>query len=137
LAAGHVHSLQAATYSARRADPEIVNQLSALRWFAIVGKVPCGDLPPLENTPMANVVRDPREHPEVIIPDLTTNTVAKFTRDQVAFVYGASGSNVTLRKSATTTSHSLRNGKSKIMHGANTLCVRARTGGRHTILLTT
>jgi predicted CXXCH cytochrome family protein len=38
---------------------------------------------------MANVVRDPREHPDAIIPDLTTNTVAKFTRDQVAFVYGS------------------------------------------------
>jgi predicted CXXCH cytochrome family protein len=40
-------------------------------------------------TPMANVVRDPREHPESIIPDLNTNTVAKFTKDQVAFVYGS------------------------------------------------
>ena len=40
-------------------------------------------------TPMANVVRDPREHPEAITPDLATNTVAKFTKDQVAFVYGS------------------------------------------------
>ena len=38
---------------------------------------------------MANVVRDPREHPEAIIPDLAMNTVAKFTKDQVAFVYGS------------------------------------------------
>src|SRR5882757_3345528 len=30
-------------------------------------------LRPLEETPMANVVRDPREHPEAIIPDLATN----------------------------------------------------------------
>jgi predicted CXXCH cytochrome family protein len=42
-----------------------------------------------KKTPMANVVRDPREHPDAIIPDLNTNTVAKFTRDQVAFVYGS------------------------------------------------
>lgn len=42
-----------------------------------------------KKTPMANVVRDPREHPEAIIPDLATNTVAKFSRDQVAFVYGS------------------------------------------------
>lgn len=42
-----------------------------------------------EKTPMANVVRDPREHPDAIIPDLSTNTVAKFTKDQVAFVYGS------------------------------------------------
>lgn len=42
-----------------------------------------------KNTPMANVVRDPREHPDAIIPDLKTNTVAPFTLDQVAFVYGS------------------------------------------------
>jgi len=40
-------------------------------------------------TPMANVVRDPREHPDAIIPDLRTNTIAPFTIDQVAFVYGS------------------------------------------------
>jgi predicted CXXCH cytochrome family protein len=38
---------------------------------------------------MANVVRDPREYPEAIIPDLSTNTIAKFTKEQVAFVYGS------------------------------------------------
>ena len=38
---------------------------------------------------MANVVRDPRTHPDAIIPDLATNNVAKFTVDQVAFVYGS------------------------------------------------
>ena len=40
-------------------------------------------------TPMANVVRDPREHPEAILPDLSTNTVAKFTKDDIALVYGS------------------------------------------------
>jgi predicted CXXCH cytochrome family protein len=40
-------------------------------------------------TPMANVVRDPREFPDAIIPDLSTNNVAKFTKDQVALVYGS------------------------------------------------
>ncbi|HZV60602.1 MAG TPA: cytochrome c3 family protein, partial [Candidatus Eremiobacteraceae bacterium] len=40
-------------------------------------------------TPMANVVRDPREHPDAIIPDLSTNTIAKFTKDDVALVYGS------------------------------------------------
>src|SRR5229473_3373266 len=39
-------------------------------------------------TRMANVVRDPREHPEAIIPDLATDPLAKFTKDQVALVYG-------------------------------------------------
>jgi hypothetical protein len=41
-----------------------------------------------QKTPMANVVRDPREHPDAIIPDLSTNTIAKFTEEQVALVYG-------------------------------------------------
>ena len=40
-------------------------------------------------TPMANVVRDPREHPDAIIPDLSTNTIAKFTKEDVALVYGS------------------------------------------------
>ena len=31
-------------------------------------------------TPMANVVRDPREHPDAIIPDLATNSIAKFRK---------------------------------------------------------
>ena len=38
---------------------------------------------------MANVVRDPREHPDAIIPDLATNKLAKFTKDDVALVYGS------------------------------------------------
>jgi predicted CXXCH cytochrome family protein len=43
-----------------------------------------------KKTPMANVVRDPREHPDAIIPDLATNNVSKkFTKDDVAFVYGS------------------------------------------------
>lgn len=42
-----------------------------------------------KKTPMANVVRDPKVHPDAIIPNLATNTVAKFTKDQVALVYGS------------------------------------------------
>jgi predicted CXXCH cytochrome family protein len=42
-----------------------------------------------KKTPMANVVRDPKEHPDAIIPDLATDPLAKFTKDQVAFVYGS------------------------------------------------
>jgi predicted CXXCH cytochrome family protein len=41
-----------------------------------------------KKTPMANVVRDPREHPEAIIPNLATNTIARFSKEQVALVYG-------------------------------------------------
>ena len=42
-----------------------------------------------QKTPMANVVRDPREHTDAIIPNLSTNTIAKFTKEQVALVYGS------------------------------------------------
>ncbi len=42
-----------------------------------------------KKTPMANVVRDPREHPEANAADLATNNVARLTKDQVAFVYGS------------------------------------------------
>jgi predicted CXXCH cytochrome family protein len=42
-----------------------------------------------KKTPMANVVRDPHEHPDAIIPDLITNTVAKFSKEQVVFTYGS------------------------------------------------
>src|SRR3984885_3991235 len=41
-------------------------------------------------TRMANVVRDPREHPDAIIPDLSKpNPVFNFTKDDVALVYGS------------------------------------------------
>jgi len=42
-----------------------------------------------KKTPMANVVRDPREHPDAILPDLATNPYAKFAKEDVAFVYGS------------------------------------------------
>ena len=43
-----------------------------------------------KKTPMANVVRDPKENPDAITPNLATNNVSpKFTKDQVAFVYGS------------------------------------------------
>lgn len=41
-----------------------------------------------KKTPMANVVRDPREHPDAILPNLASNSVSKFSPAQVAFVYG-------------------------------------------------
>ncbi|MDE3156878.1 MAG: c-type cytochrome, partial [Acidobacteriota bacterium] len=42
-----------------------------------------------KQTPMANVVRDPRQAPSAIIPALSTNHVAPFTVGQVALVYGS------------------------------------------------
>ena len=41
-------------------------------------------------TRMANVVLDPREHPEAVLPDFTTpDPLLTFTLDDVAFVYGS------------------------------------------------
>src|SRR5882672_11777349 len=43
-----------------------------------------------KNTRMANVVRDPKEHPDAIIPDLTkADPLLTFTKDQIAMVYGS------------------------------------------------
>ena len=39
---------------------------------------------------MANVVRDPRQHPEAIIPDLSKpDPLVTFSKDDIAFVYGS------------------------------------------------
>jgi predicted CXXCH cytochrome family protein len=43
-----------------------------------------------KKTLMANVVLDPREHPEVIIPDFSkTDPLLTFTKDDIALVYGS------------------------------------------------
>jgi predicted CXXCH cytochrome family protein len=43
-----------------------------------------------QKTLMANVVRDPREHPEAIIPDLSKpDPLLTFSKDDIALVYGS------------------------------------------------
>ncbi|MGH9469685.1 MAG: multiheme c-type cytochrome, partial [Terriglobia bacterium] len=43
-----------------------------------------------KKTPMANVVRDPRTHPEAILANfLNAPSFVTFTRNQIAFVYGS------------------------------------------------
>ena len=43
-----------------------------------------------KKTPMANVVRDPRDHPEAIIPDFSkTNALVHFTKADIGLVYGS------------------------------------------------
>jgi predicted CXXCH cytochrome family protein len=43
-----------------------------------------------KKTRMANVVRDPKEYPEAILPDLSRpNPLVKFTKGDIAFVYGS------------------------------------------------
>ena len=73
---------------------EKTQQASTAKTAHYVGSQACGKCHDQiydrwKKTPMANVVRDPREHPDAIIPNLATNNVAKFTKDQVAFVYGS------------------------------------------------
>jgi predicted CXXCH cytochrome family protein len=43
-----------------------------------------------KQTPMANVVRDPREHPDAILADFSNvPSFVNFTKDQISFVYGS------------------------------------------------
>jgi len=43
-----------------------------------------------KKTRMANVIRDPKEHPDAIIPDLSKpDPAVTFTKDQIAWVYGS------------------------------------------------
>jgi predicted CXXCH cytochrome family protein len=43
-----------------------------------------------KDTLMANVIRDPREHPDAILPDLSKpDPLLTFTKDDIAFVYGS------------------------------------------------
>jgi predicted CXXCH cytochrome family protein len=60
-----------------------------------VGSVACKTCHPQlyerwSKTRMANVVRDPRQHPDAILPDLTKpDPLVNFTKDDIAFVYGS------------------------------------------------
>lgn len=43
-----------------------------------------------KKTRMANIVQDPKVHPEAILPDLSKpNPLVTFTKDQIAFTYGS------------------------------------------------
>jgi predicted CXXCH cytochrome family protein len=53
-----------------------------------------------KQTRMANVVRDPREHPAAILGDFSRpNPIVTFTTDQIAFVYGSKFKQRYFRKS--------------------------------------
>lgn len=82
-----------------------------------------------KRTPMANVVRDPREHPDAILPDLSTKPFAKFTKDQVALVYGSIWKQRYFTKSVTIIFPNLRNGTFRLTNGCRTKCLKERTGG--------
>ena len=78
----------------RPAQEEVVRQIQTSASAHYVGSQACEKCHAdiymhWQKTPMANVVRDPRQHPDAIIPNLATNNVYKFSQDQVAFVYGS------------------------------------------------
>ena len=60
-----------------------------------VGSVACKTCHPAiyarwQKTPMANVVRDPKEHPDAILPDLSKpDPLVKFKKEDIALVYGS------------------------------------------------
>lgn len=75
-------------------DREMQEQSGIIRSAHYVGSAACEKCheqiyQSWKKTPMANVVRDPREHPDAITPNLASDPVAHFTKDQVAFVYGS------------------------------------------------
>jgi predicted CXXCH cytochrome family protein len=88
-----IAALLAASDSHVSAQTDVVRQPAAAASY--VGSTACGRChAPIydrwKQTRMANVVRDPKEHPEAIIPDLAQpNPLVTFTRDQIAFVYGS------------------------------------------------
>jgi predicted CXXCH cytochrome family protein len=81
----HITSSNTATTSASR-------ELSASRY---VGSQTCAQChrdiyERWKKTRMANIVRDPREHPDAIAPDLSKpNPLVTFTKEDIAFVYGS------------------------------------------------
>lgn len=85
---GYIRSFRSAT------PDEIAAENRALNTAHYVGSEACEKCHAniyqrWKKTPMANVVRNPRQHPDAIIPDLRTNHVSPFTVDQVALVYGS------------------------------------------------
>ena len=58
-----------------------------------------------KQTRMANVLRDPREHPDAIVADFSRpNPLVTFTKEQIAFVYGSKFKQRLFTKRAGTTS---------------------------------
>jgi predicted CXXCH cytochrome family protein len=88
-----IAALLAASDNHVSAQSDVVRQPAAAASY--VGSTACGRChAPIydrwKQTRMANVVRDPKEHPDAIIPDLAQpNPLVTFTRDQIAFVYGS------------------------------------------------
>ena len=73
---------------------EHIQQTSALASAHYIGSAACAKChaeiyESWKKTPMANVVRDPREHPDAIPADPSHNPIAAFSPTDVAFIYGS------------------------------------------------
>src|SRR6266446_5448744 len=86
----YIRSLSNLTYSERTQQADVMSSSAHYAGSASCQKCHAQIYEHWRKTPMANVVRDPREHPDAITPNLATNNVSqKFTKDQIAFVYGS------------------------------------------------
>src|ERR1700761_8593151 len=76
-------------------DPSAAEQAKAVQGAHYVGSQACQSCHQAEyarwqKTAMANIVQDPKTHPNAIIPDLAhADPMVKFGKDDVAFTYGS------------------------------------------------
>src|SRR3954451_16558587 len=78
-----VSCLAAALAQARQSDAQFVGSTSCKGCHPAIYER-------WTKTRMANVVRDPKVHPEAILPDLSKrDPLVHFTKDDIAFVYGS------------------------------------------------
>ncbi|MGH9397005.1 MAG: hypothetical protein ACRD18_09185 [Terriglobia bacterium] len=72
-----------------------------------------------KQTPMANVVRDPRTHPDAIVADFSKpNPLVKFTKADVALVYGSIWKQRYFKRWAMIITCCRRNGISRPINGS-------------------
>jgi hypothetical protein len=89
-------------------------------------------------TRMANVVLDPKAHPDAIIPDLSKpDPLVTFKKADIAFVYGGKWKQRYFTKVGDDYFRSARNGTPRTKCGGDTSSPTARTGGSRTTLPTT
>ncbi len=87
---------------------------------------------------MANVVRDPKIHPDAIIPDLSKpDPLVKFTKEEIAFVYGSKWKQRYFTKKGDDYYPLGRSGTSRTRSGARAWLRRTPTGGLGSIRPTT
>lgn len=90
-----VHTAEPSLFAAQNTPQSAAVVSPAARGATYVGSAACGRCHAevyqrWQKTRMANVVRDPKTHPDAIAPDLSKpNPLVTFTKDDIAFVYGS------------------------------------------------